>query len=111
MSGEKVNPLLWFRNASNLKRSVIHRCTRCGPYFGPPLKRCSVSRVKPNETFEFAKRDETHSFFGVCGCVGERISFTLLPSYKQIPKNREKSLCPSVLEGHDGSFRHGEMKI
>ena len=33
--------------------------------------------------------------FGVCG---RKNFFTLSPSYKQSPKNREKSLCPTVLQ-------------
>ena len=60
-----------------------------------PLKRCSVSRIKPNETFKLAKKRQNILCFGVCG----RKNFLMLsPSYMQSLKNREKSLCPTVLE-------------
>ena len=41
------------------------------------------------------KRDKTYP---VLGCVGERISFTLSPSYAPSLKNLGKSLYPTVLE-------------
>ena len=46
------------------------------------------------------KRDKTYS---VLGCVGVWVCerkdfFALSPSYKESPKNREKSLCPTVLQ-------------
>ena len=66
-----------------------------------PLKRCSASRIKPKETFELAKKKQNILCFGVCevcGCVGEKNLFTLSPSYVQSPKNREKSLYPTVLQ-------------
>ena len=68
-----------------------------------PLKRCSVSRTKLNETSELAKKRHNIFCFGVCGCVGVRVCgrknfFTLSPSYMQSPKNREKCLCLTVLE-------------
>ena len=60
-----------------------------------PLKRCTASRVKPNETFELAKKRQNFLRFGVC----VRKNFcTLWLSYAQSPKNREKSLCPTVLQ-------------
>ena len=34
------------------------------------LKRYSASRIKPNETFELAKKRQNILSFGVCGCVG-----------------------------------------
>ena len=62
-----------------------------------PMKRCSASRIKPNETLELVKkRQNTLLFWGVWVC-GRKNFFTLSPSYAQSPKNREKSLCPTVL--------------
>ena len=70
------------------------------------LKRCSASRIKPNETFELAKKRESNSVGG----GGRKNFFTLSPSYKQSPKNRE-NLFVLQFCSWDGSFRHGEMKI
>ena len=42
-------------------------------FWQKPLERCSASRIKPNETFELAKkRQNILCFWGVwvCGCVG-----------------------------------------
>ena len=64
-------------------------------FLAQPLKHCSASRIKPNETFELAKKRQKILCFGMCG--GKKF-FTLSLSYKQSPKNREKSLCPTVLQ-------------
>ena len=56
---------------------------------------CSASRIKPNETFEFAKKRQNMLCFGG---GGRKNFFTLWPSYKQSPKIREKSPCPAVLQ-------------
>ena len=75
------------------------------------LKRCSASRIKPNETSELAKKRQNILLFQgvktyfVLGCentlcVGvcrRKNFFRLSPSYVQSPKNRENSLCPTVL--------------
>ena len=52
-----------------------------------PLKWCSVSCIKPNETFELAKKRQNTLCFGVCG---RKNFFEMSPSYKQSPKNRQK---------------------
>ena len=63
-----------------------------------PLKRWSASRIKPNETFELAKKTQNILCCGVCGVCGRKNFFTLSPSYKQSPKKRQKSLCSTVLQ-------------
>ena len=60
-----------------------------------PLKRCSASRIRPNETFELAKKRQNILCFGVCG---RKNFFRLSPSCVQSSKNRERSLCSTVLE-------------
>ena len=60
-----------------------------------PVKRCRASRIKPNETFELAKKRKKNIIhFGVCG---RKNFFMSSPSCKQSPKSGEKSLCPTVL--------------
>ena len=59
------------------------------------LQRCGASHIDPNETLELAKKRQNILCFGVCGRMN---FFTLSPSYKQSPKNREKSLCSTVLQ-------------
>ena len=44
------------------------------------------------------KRDKTYSVLGCFGVCGRKNFFTLSPSYAPSPKNREKSLYPTVLE-------------
>ena len=51
-----------------------------------PLKRCSASRIKPNETFILAKKRQNILCFGVCGCAGERISFRWRQVTRKVPK-------------------------
>ena len=60
-----------------------------------PLKRCSASRIRPNETFKLAKKRRKILCFGLCG---RKDFFRLSPSYKQSPENRENLLCPTVLQ-------------
>ena len=53
-----------------------------------PLKRCSASRIKPNETFELAKKRQKHTlFWGVRVC--ERKNF-----FYVVTKLRAKSQKP-----------------
>ena len=72
-----------------------------------PLKRCSASRIKPNETFKLAKKRPNILCFGV---RGRRISLRCRQVTSKVPKTVEKSLYPTVLELR-WSFRHDKMKI
>ena len=70
-----------------------------------PLKRCTASRVKPNETFQLAKKRQTYSVLGcvgvwVCGCVGVRKKefFYVVAKLQAKSQKPSKSLCPTVLE-------------
>ena len=53
---------------------LVHTVPRADHRLAQPLKRCSASRIKPNETFELAKKRQNILCFGVCGCEGEIIS-------------------------------------
>ena len=89
-----------------------------------PLKRCSASRIKSNETFELAKTRRNTLWFGVwkhtlfwgvktysvLGCVGERISLRCRQVTSKVPKT-VKNLFVLQFCSRDGSFRHDEMKI
>ena len=72
-----------------------------------PLKRCSASHIKPNETFELAKKRQNILCFGE---GGERISFGCRQVTRKVPKT-VKSLFVLQFCSWDGSFRHDEMKI
>ena len=67
-----------------------------------PLKRCSASRIKLNETCELAKNRQYTLCFGVCGCVGERISSSCRQITRKVPKTVKISLSYScaVEMGH-----------
>ena len=75
-----------------------------------PLKRCNASRIKPNETFDLAKKRQNIALFGGGEGCGRKNFFTLSPSYKQSPKKRE-NLFVLQFCSWDGSFRHDEMKM
>ena len=86
-----------------------------------PLKRCSASPIKPNETFKLVKKRQKILSFGVCGCVGvwvcgcvgvweREISSRCRQVTRKVPKT-VKNLFVLQFCSWDGSFRHGEMKI
>ena len=70
--------------------------TRCEPYFGATVEavQCLTYQTEWNVR-TCQKREKTCSCFGMCG---RKNFFTLSPSYAQSHKNREKSLCPTVLQ-------------
>ena len=55
------------------------------------------------------KRDKTY-LFGMCGCVGERISLRCRQVTSKVPNN-VKNLLVLQFCSWDGSFGHGEMRI
>ena len=69
---------------------------RCRPYFGVTAEavQCLTYQTEWNVR-TCKKKDKTYSVLG-CGVCGGRDFFTLSPSFKQSPRNREKSLCPTV---------------
>ena len=73
-----------------------------------PLKRCNASRIKPNETFELAKKRQ--NILCVGGGGRERISLRCCQVTHKVPKT-VKYLFVLQFCSWDGSFRHGEMKI
>ena len=72
-----------------------------------PSKRCSTSHIKPNETFELAKKRQNILCFGVCG---RKNSSCCRQVTSKVPKT-VKNLFDLQFCSWDGSFRHGEMKI
>ena len=70
--------------------------TGCGPYFGTTVEAalCLTYQTEMKRS-NLQKRDKPSLCFGVCG---RKNFFALSPSYKQSPKNREKSPCPTVLQ-------------
>ena len=74
------------------------------------LKRCSASRISPNETFELAKKRRNTLCFGVCGCLGGKISLCCRQVTRKVTKT-VKNLFVLQFWSWNGSFRHGEMRI
>ena len=75
-----------------------------------PLKRCSASRIEPNETFKLAKRDKTYSVLGCVGVWEKGFLYVVAKLQAKSPKTL-KNLFVLQFCSWDGSFRHGEMKI
>ena len=78
------------------------------PILAQPLKRCSASRIKPNETFEVAKKRWNILCFGVCGCVDvwvcrcvgvwrKKFLYVVVKLQAKFQKPW-KSPCPTVLQ-------------
>ena len=89
--------------------------TVCWPYqvrtiIWHNLWRGEASRVKPNETFELAKKKQ--KIHSVLGCVGVRKKGFIFVVAK-LHANFQKPWKISVLQlcSWDGFFRHDEMKI
>ena len=81
--------------------------TRCGPYFGTTVEAVQCLMYQTGWNVGTGNKETQHTlFWGV-----RKNYFSLSPTYKQSPKNREKSLLVLQFCTWDGSFRHGEMKI
>ena len=84
----------------NLLKWIVFWIAGADHILAQPLKRCSASCIKLNETFEFSKKRQNILCWK--GGGGRKVLFTLSPSYAQSPKHREKSLSYSfaVEMGH-----------
>ena len=79
-----------------------------------PLKQCSVSRIKPNETFELAKKRQNMLFLQNILCFGvvpEKGFPHVVAKLHAKSQNPWKISLSYSLAVKMGSFRHGEMKI
>ena len=96
------------------------------------LKRCSISRIKPDETFELAKKRRKVACFGVwkvacfgvwkralfwgvktcfvLGCAGETICLRFRQVTQKVRKT-VKNLLVLQFCSWNGSFRRNEIKI
>ena len=99
----------WYRGQKKGKK-ISSAIPGADHILAQPLKRYSDSCIKPNETFELAKKRQNIVCFGVCGCVGEWISSRCRQVTSKVPKT-VKNLVVLQFCTWDGSFRHGEMKI
>ena len=71
---------------------------RCGPYVGTTVETVQCLTYQTEWNVGTCKRDKIYSVWRGGGVCGRKNLFTLSPSYKQSPKNREKSPCPTVLQ-------------
>ena len=98
-----IRSLGWLLDWSDIAPGADH-------ILAQPLKRCSASRVKPNETFELAQKKHNILCLECAGCAEERISSRCRQVTSKVPKT-VKNLFVLQFCSWDGSFRHGEMKI
>ena len=90
---------LWKKHCAEANLNLFHFWTwlptRCGPYFGTTVEAVQCLTYRTEWNVRTCKKETKHTLLGG---GGRKDFFTLSPSHKQSLKNREKTLCPTVLQ-------------